>query len=112
MRKLAFGLLLFWGVSGACFAGLFDDAGTQQKLNQLQQQVRALDGRLGRVESKSLVGLLNETEELKSEVRQLRGQLQVLSHESKATEQRQKDLYADLDSRLRRLEGGGRAAAA
>ncbi len=112
MRKLALGLLLFWGVSSVCFAGLFDDAGTQQKLSQLQQQVQALDGRLSRVESKGLVSLLNETEGLKLAVRQLRGQLEVLSHELNVTEQRQKDLYADLDSRLRRLESNGSSATA
>jgi tol-pal system protein YbgF len=42
----------------------------------------------------------------------LRGQLEVQAHELESTQKRQKDLYADLDARLRNLEKPGSANAA
>ena len=46
-------------------------------------------------------------QQLESEVRQLRGQVEVQKHAIDALKRRQRDLYMDLDSRL----GGGSAPA-
>jgi TolA-binding protein len=51
----------------------------------------------------------NEIELLKKEVAQLRGGLEVANHALETAEQRQKDLYADTDARIRSLEGSGTA---
>ena len=69
---------------------------------------RDLDERLKRLErllgSESLVKLYDEVESLGTEVRELRGQLEVLSHTISQLEQRQRDLYLDTDLRLQRVE--------
>ena len=69
---------------------------------------RDLDERLKRLErilgSESLVKLYDEVESLGTEVRELRGQLEVLSHTINQIEQRQRDLYLDTDQRLQRIE--------
>ena len=69
---------------------------------------RDLDERLKRLErllgSESLVKLYDEVESLGTEVRELRGQLEVLSHTINQAGQRQRDLYLDTDRRLQRVE--------
>jgi tol-pal system protein YbgF len=100
-------------------AALFDDdearkriEATNQRLNQIQQQ---LDGRITALEqqlkSQGLVELFNQVEQLKSDVARLRGQIEVLTYEQDQQQKRQKDLYVDLDTRLRKLEGGAGAGA-
>jgi tol-pal system protein YbgF len=95
-------------------AALFDDdearkriEATNQRLNQIQQQ---LDGRITALEqqlkSQGLVELFNQVEQLKSDVARLRGQIEVLTYEQEQQQKRQKDLYVDLDTRLRKIEGG------
>src|SRR5215831_15348712 len=95
-------------------AALFDDnearkriEATNERLNQIQQQ---LDGRITALEqqlkSQGLVELFNQVEQLKSDVARLRGQIEVLTYEQDQQQKRQKDLYVDLDTRLRKLEGG------
>jgi tol-pal system protein YbgF len=95
-------------------AALFDDdearkriAATNQRLDQIQQQ---LDGRITALEqqlkSQGLVELFNQVEQLKSDMSRLRGQIEVLTYEQEQQQKRQKDLYVDLDTRLRKLEGG------
>ena len=56
--------------------------------------------------------LLNQNERLNQEISKLKGQLEVATHSIDSTQQRQRDLYGDLDGRLRKLEGGGTPAAA
>ena len=69
---------------------------------------RDLDERLKRIErlvdSKSLLKLFDEVESLGTEVRELRGQLEVQSHTINQLEQRQRELYLDADQRLQRIE--------
>ena len=69
---------------------------------------RELDERLKRIErlfgSESLFKLFDEVESLGTEVRELRGQLETLSHTVKQLEARQRELYLDADQRLQRIE--------
>jgi tol-pal system protein YbgF len=44
---------------------------------------------------------------MREEMRSLRGQLEVLSNNIEANAKRQRDMYVDLDTRLRRFEQGG-----
>ncbi len=56
--------------------------------------------------------LLNDVEDIKADVAKLRGQYEVLTYELDQAQKRQRDLYLDLDGRLRKLEGGGVVGAA
>jgi tol-pal system protein YbgF len=100
-------------------AALFDDdearkriEATSQRLTQVQTQ---LEGRIAALESQlksqGLVDLFNQVEQIKADIARLRGQIEVLTYESAEAQKRQRDLYVDLDSRLRKLEGGPTAAA-
>ncbi len=101
-------------------AALFDDeearkriAETNAKLAQIQKQlderVTALESQ---VKSQGLVDLLNQVEQLKSDVAKLRGQVEVMTFEVEQSQKRARDLYVDLDTRLRKLEGGPGSPAA
>jgi tol-pal system protein YbgF len=112
-QRLLFAVLAF-AVAGHAAAALFDDEearkridATNQRLAQVQRQ---LEDRIAALEaqmkSQGLVDLFNQVEQLKVDVARLRGQIEVLNHELEQAGKRQRDLYVDLDSRLRKLEGG------
>ena len=77
---------------------------------------RDLDERLKRIErlfaSESLFKLFDEVESLGTEVRELRGQLEALSHAHTQLKERQRELYLDADQRLQRIESATPAPAA
>ena len=77
---------------------------------------RDLDERLKRLErligSEGLLELFEEVESLGTEVRELRGQLEVQSHTIEQLKQRQRQLYLDTDQRLQRIESAPPAQAA
>jgi tol-pal system protein YbgF len=50
------------------------------------------------------VDLAQIIESLKQDLAKLRGQIEVLANQTETLERRQKDLYVDLDNRLRRIE--------
>lgn len=58
----------------------------------------------GKASQKSVLDLASQNEQLRQEIAKLRGQLEVLSNEVANAQQRQKDFYVDLDTRLRKLE--------
>ena len=118
-RNLAAALLAAWLVALPAHAALFDDEearrrieATNQRLAQVQKQfderITALETQL---KSQGLVEIFSQVEQLKSDVARLRGQIEVLNHELEQAQKRQRDLYIDLDSRLRRLEGAPAANA-
>ena len=110
------GLLL----SATAHAGLFDDEEARKQIVQLRTQMadtqRAIDARVGELEAqaknRSIIDLFNQVEILKSEFAKLRGQIELLQNEMENTQKRQRDLYVDLDGRLRKLEAEQAAAAA
>ena len=69
---------------------------------------RELDERLKRLErlfdSGGLFKLVEEVDSLGIEVRELRGQVEALSHRIDQLEERQRKLYLDTDQRLQRIE--------
>lgn len=110
MNRLALFLILFLGGSSLCFAGLFSDDEAHQKIAALQQQIQGMEGRVAQMEEIARsqgVGLLSQLDALKSDLAALRGQIEVHAHDIETTQKRQRDLYVDLDSRLRKLERGG-----
>ena len=76
---------------------------------------RELDERLKRLErlfdSGALFKLVDEMDSLATEVRELRGQAEALSHRIEQMEERQRQLYLDADQRLQRIESAAPAQA-
>ena len=111
-KSLSLGLMLF---ALSAHAALFDDTEARKKIldveakSQSNHEAQAADiedlKKRVTVQSQSMLDLQNEIELLKQEVAQLRGSLEVANHALETAEQRQKDLYADTDARIRKLEG-------
>lgn len=93
-------------------AGLFDDEEARKQILQLRNQIaetqRTLDQRIAELEAqarnRSIIDLFNQVETLKAEFARLRGQIELLQNEMENTQKRQRDLYVDLDGRLRKVE--------
>ncbi len=66
----------------------------------------AADGR-----APGVIELMNQVEDLQSEINRLRGQLEVLSNGLENAQKRQRDMYLDLDTRVRRIEQSAANAA-
>lgn len=119
MRGAVAVLSIAWLLALPARAALFDDEearkridATNQRLAQVQRQ---LEDRIAALESQlknqGLVELFGQVEQIKSDVARLRGQIEVLTYEQEQAQKRQRDLYIDLDSRLRKLESGPVASA-
>jgi tol-pal system protein YbgF len=100
--------------------GLFDDTEARRRIDALRQQVdanqRTLEERLGKIESAAtdrgaIIELSSQIGALREELARLRGQVEVLANQAETAEKRQKDLYLDIDTRLRKLEQAGESAA-
>lgn len=93
-------------------AGLFDDDEARKQIlslrNQIAETQRVLDQRVGELEAqarnRSIIDLFNQVETLKAEFARLHGQIELLQNELEATQKRQRDLYVDLDGRMRKME--------
>jgi tol-pal system protein YbgF len=106
-------------------AGLFDDDVARKQIADQQKRVEALSARhedvsarLGRLEeavkaqatNQPVLELSNQMQVMREELRNMRGQLEVLSNSIEANAKRQRDMYVDLDTRLRRFEQNAPAA--
>lgn len=117
MRRFCWLLLgAAWLAALPAQAGLFDDKEARDAIARQQQQVddlsagrKALEERIAKLEA-SLLTLLNQNEQMTNELSKLRGQLEVSSNGLDNAAKRQKDMYVDLDARLRRMEEGAGAA--
>ncbi|HLB13622.1 MAG TPA: tol-pal system protein YbgF [Burkholderiales bacterium] len=90
-------------------AALFDDDEARRQIADVRRQVEAQAKTLERIESevtdkKALLELVNQLEALKQEIAGLRGQIEVVANRVEGLDKRQKDLYVDLDTRLRKFE--------
>ena len=100
-------------------AGLFDDDEARRRIESLRQELsqqgKDNEVRIQRLEESirniGVIELVRQIEALNAEIARLRGQLEVVSNENQQVQKRQRDFYLDLDSRMKRLEGGGAAAA-
>ena len=124
------GLSLFALTSyfNSAHAALFDDKEARKKIVELEAKQQtdhsaamsaiadlkkvsaALEKRIATIEAivqgGGLSEMQNQIETLKQEVANLKGDLEVAQHNLEATQARQKDLYVDTDTRLRKIEGG------
>lgn len=128
LRQLVLVVCLMLGSVHAAQAAFFSDDEARKKITELQQQLTQLQGQIqarldeeakqrqaleGRVtplenqlKSQGMIELLNQVERINGDVAKLKGQLEVMAHDVEVTQKRQRDLYTDLDGRLRKLESG------
>lgn len=103
--------------------GLFDDNEARRRIDLLRQEVtenqrqvseqlKKLDAAMSQASDRTaLMQIATQVENLSNEMSKMRGQLEVLGNQAEVADRRQKDLYLDIDTRLRKLEqareGGG-----
>jgi len=83
-----------------------------KRIEELRQQNALLTERLGRIDetlkglasSNPALELSQQLERLRQEMTQLRGQIEVNANEVQMASKRQRDMYVDLDTRMKRLE--------
>ncbi len=90
-------------------AGLLDDDEARKAILDLRAKVDAIARDLNaRIETKSdktaQLDMLNQHEQTMQEIARLRGQIEVLANQIARAQEGQKQLYADLDSRIKKLE--------
>ena len=134
MRKLILTWVFLLAISPAAHAALFSDSEARERVKELEQQVQAqnqanqatldeikktqqaLEQRLSEVENvvkgQGLMDLLGQIDQLKQDMSNMKGQLEVATHNIEMGQQRQRDLYTDVDARLRKIESGTSSAAA
>ncbi len=108
-------------------AGLFDDdlarkqiADQGRRIEAMKGQTDGLSTRLGKLEEslrgtqasqQSMLELVNQIESLRREIQNVRGQIEVVNNGVESNAKRQRDMYVDMDTRMRRLEQGAGAPA-
>jgi tol-pal system protein YbgF len=108
----AAGILGLVSIASNVQAGMFDDDEARAQIVQLRTQTRnaqqQIEQRITELEamakSRSMIDLFNQVEVLKVEVAKLRGMQEVLNNELENIQKRQRDLYLDTDTRVRKLE--------
>lgn len=121
LKALSKGLFIVLSLHAfVAHAALFDDKEARKKILEVetkaqtnhdaqQATINELKKKLSSVEAlqaQNVQDLQAQIEQLKQEIAQLKGDLEVATHNLEQAQQRQKDLYADTDARLRKLEGG------
>ena len=118
-RFVLTGIALFMGAQAA-HAALFDDEEARRRIDATNQRIstvqRQIDDRLLLLEQQAksggLADLATQIQLLQGDVAKLRGQIEVVTYELEQSQKRQRDLYVDLDTRLRKIETAAAAAAA
>ncbi|MBL0123337.1 MAG: tol-pal system protein YbgF [Betaproteobacteria bacterium] len=93
-------------------AGVFDEDARREVRDlriEIDKKDRDIDGRLQRLDESlknlGIIQLLNQIEQLNTEIAKLRGQGEVIANQNDILTKRQRDFYLDIDTRLRKLEG-------
>ena len=110
LARLGIAAALAAAAAPALAQGLFDDNEARRRVELLRQQIeanqRSLDERLTKIESAAtdrgaLLELSNQLQAMRDDLARMRGQVEVLSNQMETADKRQKDLYLDIDTRLR-----------
>lgn len=91
---------------------LFEDTDARREILRLRKLVEDLSAKVDplvtrtdtKADTKSVLNLGGEIERLRTDIAELRGQIELLSNDIGNAQRRQRDLYADVDQRLRALE--------
>ena len=105
--------------ASAARAALFDDEEARRRIEATNQRIvqmqRQLEDRLALLEQQAksggLADLGTQLQLLQGDLAKLRGQIEVITYELEQSQKRQRDLYVDLDSRLRKIEASPALAA-
>lgn len=93
-----------------------DHDAQQTAINDLTRVQKSLEKRVQNLEAlingKGLLDMQNQLELLRQDVAQLKGDIEVVTHQLEEMRAKQNTLYNDLDTRLRRLETIGASSAA
>ena len=116
-RATLAGVALF-AIAHVAQAAIFDDDEARRRIEdtniRLSQLERRIEDRLAALEQQTkgqgLADLANQLQVLQSDVAKLRGQIEVVTYELEQSQKRQRDLYVDLDTRLRKIESAAAAA--
>jgi tol-pal system protein YbgF len=103
-------------LASACAAALALAAcATSPEEDPVQIKLNDLDTRLTRIErvmsNNSLLDISNQMGALQADLRSMHNDIDVLNHGLDTSRKQQRDLYADLDQRLKTLESRGGASA-
>lgn len=94
-------------------AAQFRDSDARQRIDELRTQVdslgRTVEGRLAGIDQqlqdkRAIVDLANSIESVRAELARMRGQIEVLQNQIEQSDRRQRDLYNDVDGRMRKME--------
>ncbi len=89
-------------------AGLFSDDEAHKQIDKLEARVLQLESLniedVTKQQTKSLLDLQGQLDDIKNQLRTLRGQNEEIAHGLQDAEKREKDFYVDLDTRLRKFE--------
>ncbi|HEY1328860.1 MAG TPA: tol-pal system protein YbgF [Casimicrobiaceae bacterium] len=107
-------VLAFAAFAQSANAAFFEDDEARKRIESTNQRLSAvqksLEDRISALEqqlkAQGLVDLFNQSEQMRNDLAKLRGQIEVLTYELEQAQKRQKDLYVDLDTRLRKIESG------
>ena len=113
-RYIWVGLLL---LSNSVYA-LFEDEGARKKLNEIQDQLNALQNSIefeinekftnfeksNKIDPKLINNLSERINTLFDDLSKLRGEVEVLTYALQTSEERQKVLYKELNERLQKIE--------
>jgi tol-pal system protein YbgF len=122
MPTRAVGALLLALAVAPAQAALFGDdvarkqaADASRRIDELRAQTDTMSARIGKIEeslrTQPALELINQIELLKRDIQALRGQVEVVNNGVENAAKRQRDMYVDLDTRMRRIEQGGAAPA-
>ncbi len=113
MKRFLFSVALCCALASGNVFALFGDDKAHARIDEINTrfaQIEAqLNTQLSAAEQKTAQGVIelaSQIDLMRADIAQLRGQIEVLSYQVDETQKRQRDLYADLDARLRALEGG------
>ncbi|HTN49695.1 MAG TPA: tol-pal system protein YbgF [Burkholderiaceae bacterium] len=104
LHVAALGLVL---CSSAAAAQLFSDDDARKAILELRQRLNSVQSELtARLDTaqRNQLEMANQNESLRQEIARLRGQVETLTNEVATLQKRNRDLYADLDARLKKFE--------
>ncbi|MCG8433265.1 MAG: tol-pal system protein YbgF [Gammaproteobacteria bacterium] len=112
IRRLVFAVIvttvLFPHHAEAAFGRVKEDDPYAVRVRELEDRVTQMERLL---ENQNFLQVVAQLDSLQAEIRGLRGEIEQLRHDIDGVRQRQRDLYLDVDRRLRNVELGMEGAA-
>ncbi len=89
---------------------------SEEKLSIVQEQLKKLSDDMSRlsrlIDNRAMLEMIQQVDELSDEISQLNGAIEQQGYDIENIKKRQRELYLDIDRRLRDLESGAAAQAA